>query len=407
MLNRRTLRIKAMQAIFGYWQAEGAAAGLAHDHLTAAFEPDLMAETPPDRRRLEGERKLAGLAFDAWHKARRQGAGTPPFAAADAEAETVEAPVRAAVQNAVRRYTESMSRDARRLDNELLAAVERIYDLYLLTLLIPEQLQDFVRDERETLSRPTRTGEARPATLDTTRLLDNPVIAKLMAHPQLRERALRANLKWEADDRRALRDFYQRIKDDDALRAYLVKPGTVTYEEHQEAIRHLLKTLVFRDEEMEAWFAARDLNWEENRPVVRSLVNKTIKSLTEDAPVDEPLLDLSPNWAEDREFYEALYRRTLDDDAKYEALIINTLQNWDVERVALTDRILLKLALAEMHLFRDIPVKVTINEYLEISKLYSTPKSKQFINGILDKLAQELTTSGAIRKSGKGLIDNK
>ena len=65
------------------------------------------------------------------------------------------------------------------------------------------------------------------------------------------------------------------------------------------------------------------------------------------------------------------------------------------------------MALCEMHIFRSIPVKVTINEYIEISKLYSTPKSKQFINGVLDKLAQELTENGSIRKSGRGLIDNK
>lgn len=404
MLNRRTLRIKAMQAIFGYWQAEGANTQLALDQIAAAFEPDLLAETPPDRRRLEGERQLAEIGFNEWHAVRLGGERKPPFA----PGEEVEAPVRAAVNNAIRSYEAGLLRDAKRLDHELLAAVERIYDHYLLILLIPEVLQRLIADERELLRKPTRTGEPRPATLDTSRFLTNPVADKLAANPQLRERTIRRDLKWEGDDLRLLRDFYQGMfKDDEELRAYLVKPGEPTYEEHQEALRHLLKTLVFKNEELETWFSTRDLNWEENRSVVRSLVNKTLKSLTEDAPVETPLLDLSPNWREDREFYEALYRRVIDDDARFEKLIVGTLQNWDVERVALTDRILLKLALAEMHLFRDIPVKVTINEYIEISKLYSTPKSKQFINGILDKLAQELTASGAIRKSGKGLLDNK
>lgn len=404
MLNRRTLRIKAMQAIFGYWQAEGANTQLALDQIATAFEPDLLAKTPPDRRRLEGERQLSEIGFNEWHTAHLAGDLKPPFAAD----ETVEAPVRAAVNNAIRSYESGLARDAKRLDHELIAAVERIYDHYLLTLLIPEVLQRLIADERELLRKPTRTGEPRPATLNTTRFLTNPVVEKLLANPQLRERTIRRDLKWEGDDLRVLRDFYQGIfKEDEELRTYLVKPGEPTYEEHQEALRHLLKTLVFKSEELEAWFSGRDLNWEENRPVVRSLVNKTIKSLAEDAPAETPLLDLSPNWQEDREFYEALYRRVIEDDARFEKLIVDTLQNWDVERVALTDRILLKLALAEMHLFRDIPVKVTINEYIEISKLYSTPKSKQFINGILDKLAQELTASGAIRKSGKGLLDNK
>ena len=118
-------------------------------------------------------------------------------------------------------------------------------------------------------------------------------------------------------------------------------------------------------------------------------------------------MNLSANWADDREFAETLYKQTLIEDDKMEKLIAASVQNWDVERVALLDKIILKMALTEMQLFRGIPVKVTINEYIEISKLYSTPKSKQFVNGILDKLAQDLAASGDIRKSGRGLLDNQ
>jgi N utilization substance protein B len=83
------------------------------------------------------------------------------------------------------------------------------------------------------------------------------------------------------------------------------------------------------------------------------------------------------------------------------------LQNWDIERVALTDRVLLIMALAELIHFPSIPIKVTINEFIEISKTFSTPKSKKFVNGILDRLSAELVKSGIIRKSGRGLLDNK
>ncbi len=141
--------------------------------------------------------------------------------------------------------------------------------------------------------------------------------------------------------------------------------------------------------------------------MVKNLVVKTVKMLDEAADEELVLMSLSANWTEDKEFAESLYQQTLADDDKYEKLIADSSQNWDVERVALTDKILLKMALCEMHLFRAIPVKVTINEYIEISKLYSTPKSKQFVNGILDKLAQDLTASGDIRKSGRGLLDNQ
>ena len=90
-----------------------------------------------------------------------------------------------------------------------------------------------------------------------------------------------------------------------------------------------------------------------------------------------------------------------------EEIIQSKTMNWDVDRIALTDRVILKIALVEMMNSPSIPVKVTINEAIEISKMYSTPKSKQFVNGVLDVLSNELTSSGKIRKSGRGLIDNK
>jgi len=118
-------------------------------------------------------------------------------------------------------------------------------------------------------------------------------------------------------------------------------------------------------------------------------------------------MELSSNWEEDREFFTELFDSSLANDKSLEDVIHKKLQNWDMERLAMVDRILLKMAISEMIHFSSIPVKVTINEYIELSKLYSTPKSKQFINGILDTTSAELVESGVIKKSGRGLIDNK
>jgi N utilization substance protein B len=174
-----------------------------------------------------------------------------------------------------------------------------------------------------------------------------------------------------------------------------------------EVLRHIYKVFVFKGEALPRYLEGNDLNWEENRPIVRNLVFKTLKMLPYQADEKQELMNLSANWQDDRDFAETLYKQTLSDDAKSEKLIAESVQNWDVERVALLDKIILKMALCEMQLFRGIPVKVTINEYIEISKIYSTPKSKQFVNGILDKLAQDLAASGEIRKSGRGLLDNQ
>ena len=150
------------------------------------------------------------------------------------------------------------------------------------------------------------------------------------------------------------------------------------------------------------------MNWSENKSIVRSLSTKVIKTITgTEDEADEILPELALNWEEDKEFFQDIYNFTIASEKEYSELIANTTKNWDVERIALTDRVILIMALSEMVNFSSIPTKVSINEYIDISKTYSTPKSKQFVNGLLDTLSKELTENGKIRKSGRGLIDNK
>jgi N utilization substance protein B len=118
------------------------------------------------------------------------------------------------------------------------------------------------------------------------------------------------------------------------------------------------------------------------------------------------LSDLTREPAEENAFVSALYRRTIDQGEEHEAIIAAKASNWDSDRIAVTDMILMKMALTEAREFPEIPVKVTLNEYIEVAKAYSTPKSKNFINGILDKLFAELKESGQIRKVGRGLLES-
>ncbi|MEJ0055456.1 MAG: transcription antitermination factor NusB [Bacteroidota bacterium] len=104
---------------------------------------------------------------------------------------------------------------------------------------------------------------------------------------------------------------------------------------------------------------------------------------------------------------EKLFVATTKLDKSYHELIANNTKNWEVDRLPLTDRVILEMAIAELTDFPNIPVKVTINEYIELAKQYSTPKSRQFINGILDVISKDLKDSGKIKKSGRGLMDNK
>jgi len=400
MLNRRLLRIKVMQALYAYQQAVAADLLLAQDLIAAAFVPDLTADVAPDRRLLEGQRKMGEAQLREWHRT-----GEVPESGSDDKA------VAAAVKNAIEYYERLVNKEAGFYGGQLMHGAESIHDQYLHLLNMPQALLELIKEDNERETR--RFTGPRFEVSDTARLFENAAFTKLKENEQLLQTTIKRKLQWtDSEELDALREAWQKeMKPDETVQAYLQGKNTglaeTDYETDMELVRHLYKDFVFKGEALPRWLESNDLNWEENRPIVRNLVLKTLKMLPHAADEKQELMNLSANWQDDRDFAETLYKQTLADDAKSEKLIAESTQNWDVERVALLDKIILKMALCEMQLFRGIPVKVTINEYIEISKLYSTPKSKQFVNGILDKLAQDLAASGEIRKSGRGLLDNQ
>jgi N utilization substance protein B len=153
---------------------------------------------------------------------------------------------------------------------------------------------------------------------------------------------------------------------------------------------------------MTEFFEEKDLNWNLNKDVVKSMSTKTFKI---EALEDLSLQPLALQWEDDKSFFEDLYEFTLESDKDLNGWVDAQTKNWESDRLAMTDFILLKMAVAEMIRFPSIPVKVSINEYIELAKNYSTPKSGQFINGILDEISIRLISEKIIQKSGRGLID--
>ncbi|MBC5994238.1 transcription antitermination factor NusB [Pontibacter cellulosilyticus] len=390
MLNRRTLRIKAMQAIYAYQQAEGSDYLLALDQISEEFAPDLNSMEVQDKKLLEGKKQIAQLLFKEWYETRQ-------FETEESDREITDA-----VNRAIAYYNNLTKKDYKYYGNQMLSAVERIYDHYIGTLQILEIINSLIEEEEEKKAN-RFTAATGP---DTKRFLNNRVVQRLLQNESYRQAIIRRNISWGSDISEIRAVYKNVLKQDEAFLAYLALPAP-TLEEDSEIVKHIFKNIIFKEKNLQSLFEEQDLNWVENKAIVKSLVNKTVKIFSEESEEGFGLLDLSANWEDDRAFFEELYFQTIQDDEKYEAMIAASVKNWDVERVALLDKIILKMALCEMHIFRSIPVKVTINEYIEISKLYSTPKSKQFVNGVLDKMAQELATKGEIRKSGRGLIDNK
>ena len=157
---------------------------------------------------------------------------------------------------------------------------------------------------------------------------------------------------------------------------------------------------------MDDYFEAKSIYWVDDLRLALASAIKTFEGLKENTqPSDIVLLPLFKEPEEDQQFAVNLYRKTILQSESFESLIAEKTTNWEVERIAMMDILLMKMALTEILQFENIPIKVTLNEYIEISKLYSSPKSKMFINGILDKLVHEFKSENKINKTGRGLAE--
>ncbi len=378
-----------MQALYAFRQADVSNQQLAIDGIDDLFQPDLNSMEPQNKRQLEGYRKLAGLLFEEGIKTEQ------PAQDDDAPSKVLKA-----ANDGLAFYRIRTKKDRQHLAQMLLKQVNGIYDDYLLVLQLLVELGHVARIDRE---RQYRNVDEAPFPFESD-LNDNTVIQGLADHQPLKNEVVRHNISWTDDlpfVRKALREAF---KTDDTYRAYC-EQKTHTPEEDQALAQYVLRTLLFKHETIRDHLAEIDLSWIENSEVVRGLAIRTLKSVH--SPTGLKLEALTDDWEEDELFLNTLYGKSLENDADYEQLLVDQLQNWDVERVAILDKIILKLALCELLSFPNIPVKVTINEYIELAKAYSTPKSGKFVNGILDNISEKLMASGRLRKSGRGLLDNK
>ena len=237
------------------------------------------------------------------------------------------------------------------------------------------------------------------------RLFENKVIGSIKADSHFNHVANNLKINWSQEEDR-LRGWYKGVLNkDETFQAYLQDPAP-DYKKDWEITDFLVRNIIFKNEVINGYFEEEDLNWQENRSIVRSLVLKSLKSLQDEGSTLE-LAEMSYNWEDDVDYLKDLFKSTVQNNDKIEGLIKEHLKNWALSRVAITDKVLIKLAISEMMEFPSIPVKVTINEFIEISKIYSTPKSKNFVNGMLDVISAKLLDLGEIQKSGRGLIDNK
>lgn len=394
MLNRRILRVKAFQNLYAYEQCKASNHNLAKDFIRESFLPDLNSMEVQDKVSLNRDAEEALILFEKNLASRKM------LTATDAKPK-----IKQVVVAALNQYHIANEKDHQYILKNMVASAERIPQLYLLSI---ELLQAFAKHvEREIEKKKKMRGEAPIAFANELNLAENKILKNLRNSELYRSAIIRNNVHLNDIELEIKEWFRDYIKPSDEYQAYLqIKEPTL--EQDLELVDDLLKKIIFKNEVILNFFSEKDLNWTENKAVVRSLAAKVLKNaanLTEED--DEQLPEIAMNWDEDKEFFENIFNFTIANDAASKALISQKTKNWDIERFAFTDKVIISMALAEMKNFPSIPIKVSINEYIDISKTYSTPKSKQFVNGLLDVMAKELTESGEIRKSGRGLLDNK
>jgi N utilization substance protein B len=394
MLNRRILRVKAFQNLYAYEQCKGSNLNIARDFIRESFLPDLNSMEVQDKPALTRDAEEAIKLFD------QNLESTGLLKSSDAKPK-----IKQTVLLALKQYHAANEKDHDFLLRNMVASAERIPQLYLIAI---ELLQAFAKHVAKEIEKKKKFAGDNPVAFgNELNLANNKVLKNISESPSYQAAVARHNVDLEDIELEIKEWFRDYIKTSEPYQEYL-KISEPTLEQDYEAADELLKKVIFKNEVILNYFSEKDLNWTENKSVVRSLASKVLKNASgsEDSEGDQ-MPEIAMNWDEDKEFFQNIFNFTIENDTMTKSLISQKTKNWDIDRLAFTDKIIISMAIAEMKHFPSIPVKVSINEYIDISKTYSTPKSKQFVNGLLDVLAKELTDSGEIRKSGRGLLDNK
>jgi N utilization substance protein B len=220
-------------------------------------------------------------------------------------------------------------------------------------------------------------------------------VAQLRENAQLLKFAEKSKLNW-IDNSDFLRRMLDNIEASDIYNEYM-NSGLSSYEEDREVWRKLYKAFVFDNEELDALLEEQSLYWNDDKAIVDTFVLKTIKRFDENEGASQQLL---PEYKDisDMDFARKLFRAAVTNAEEYRALMSGSSKNWDMSRLAFMDVVIMQVALAEIMTFGDIPLSVTLNEYVEIAKHYSTVKSGSFVNGLLDSITKKLREDGKIDK---------
>ena len=285
-------------------------------------------------------------------------------------------------------------------EKELFFSINKSYDLYYLFLLLPVELVKADEQRLEAVSQ--RMVPSIDATETSSKFSENRLVAQLRKNWQLSRYVSDNKVNWVKAPE-VIKNLYIQIREKEYFIEYLNKEIT-TYDDDKKLILRILEEEVSVFEPLDNTLEDISIFWNDDIDFVLSMVIKTLKTFKETDAPEKALMPLFKN-EEDSDFVKKLFRKVAINHVEYNALIKQHSQNWEFERIALMDVLIMQMALAEIIEFPSIPIKVSLNEYIDISKDYSTANSNTFINGILDNVVKELIAKKTVVKMGRGLME--
>ncbi len=307
--------------------------------------------------------------------------------------------IRTKVLQVLYAYYSSEEKSLSNTEKELFFCIHKSYDLYHYLLALIIEIADYAESRIE-----IKKNKHQPTFEDlhpNTKFIDNLLINQLRSNRQLKAYLQQSKLSW-ANNPELIKELYLIVVESEIYESYM-NSDSHSYLDDRKFVEKIFNKIILVSEELYQVLEEQSIYWNDDVEFVIGVIIKTLKRFNEFSESDQKLMPLYKD-EEDREFARDLLRKSIINHDELQALIKIHSSNWDVERIAFMDILMMQLAITEFLFFPSIPTKVTMNEYIELSKFYSTDKSRNFINGILDKTLKDLKKEGKINKTGRGLV---
>lgn len=294
-------------------------------------------------------------------------------------------------------YFQQENGDIAFYEKELFKSLDKIYDLYISVLQLLGDMHHtahLVIEENKHKRLPTKED------LDPNlKFIQNSVLVALSESGDLKRELTNRKISWQ-NDFDLVRKLFLELRGTELYKNYMSSPSSSVKEDKQFLIS-VVTEFLYEHELLNHLFEDRNIHWADDTYGAFSMVAKTFETFNDEFK----LLPLFKDAEDDKQFISTLFRKTIAGDKEYEKLIDEKTKNWELDRIAAMDILLMKMAIAEFLNVSNVPVKVSLNEYIDISKEYSTPNSRNFINGVLDKIIADLKRENKIQKTGRGLME--